>query len=223
LWGDWNYGRTADNDLHWHYIDTMSGQSGAPVYVYDGSSRYIISVHTYGDDGTYSNTATRLNQDKYDQIITWLNSDPIPSILPDLIDDGDSFSGFSPITVIPGVTTFNVYNNVRNIGMANSGSFNVSYYASKDANIYTSDYLIGSVSVQSISPSSTAHPSWSGIFPNSIPYGVYYVGWIIDSNHSVSESNENNNIAYKTGYTLLVAGTPLIYGKWLFLPLILKY
>ncbi|MBN2403228.1 MAG: hypothetical protein JXN64_12620, partial [Spirochaetes bacterium] len=38
----------------------------------------------------------------------------------------------------------------------------------------------------------------------TIPAGTYYVGWIIDSESTVSESNENNNTAYKTGYQLIV-------------------
>ncbi len=202
MWFDSDYGRTANEYNHWYYMDTYGGQSGSPVWRYDGSNRYILTVHAYGNDGSGSNHGTRLNQDKFDRIITWCNADTPPTDKADLIDDGQSYSGFSPTTLSPG-DSFHVWCDVRNVGTASSGGFYVSYYASTNTYISTSDYIIGTDYVSSISPFNYRDSDWSGTFP-SIPDGTYYVGWIIDSGEAVTEFDETNNVAYKDSYQLVV-------------------
>gem|GEM_PF-3311502 len=202
MWYDFDDGKTADEYNHWYYMDTYGGQSGSPVWRLEDSDRYILTIHAYGDDGSGSNHGTRLNQDKYDRIITWCNEDTPPTDKADLIDDGQAHSGFSPTNIAPG-QNFQVYCDVRNIGTTDSGGFYVLYYASTNNIISTSDYLIGSDYVSSISPFSWANSDWSGAFP-SIPAGTYYIGWIIDRYGYVSEFDETNNIAYKDSYQLVV-------------------
>ena len=206
MYFDADNGRTATEHNHWYYMDTAPGMSGSPVWVYytNPERRYILTVHAYGDDGSGSNHGTRLNQDKFDRIITWCNSDTPPTDYADLIDDGQAYSGFSPTMVEPGVTNFNVWCDVRNVGTASSGSFFVSYYASTNTIITEYDYLIGSDSVIPISPFDWEDSDWSGTFPSSVPDGKYYVGWIIDSGEEVTEFNESNNKAYKSSYQLIV-------------------
>ena len=58
--------------------------------------------------------------------------------------------------------------------------------------------------MSSISGGSYANCDWSGTFPSGVPAGDYYIGWIIDANGDVSETNESNNTAYKSGYQLTV-------------------
>ena len=99
-----------------------------------------------------STNGTRLNNDKFDRIITWIDSDTPPTDRADLIDDGDYYAGFSPTTVCPGSTSFHVWSDVRNVGTASSGGFSVAYYASTNTTITTSDRLIGTDYVSSISP-----------------------------------------------------------------------
>ncbi|MCK4312169.1 MAG: trypsin-like serine protease, partial [Candidatus Cloacimonetes bacterium] len=204
LYWDADNGRTATEHNHWYYMDTFGGQSGSPVWRYDGDSRYILTIHAYGDDGSSSNHGTRLNQDKFERIITWTESDTPPTDYADLIDDGQDWSGFSPTTVTAGVSNFNVWCDVRNIGTAASGGFYVSYYASTNTTINEYDYLIGTDYVYSISPFNWGDSEWSGTFPSSIPADTYYVGWIIDSGDDVQEFDENNNTAYKDSYQLTV-------------------
>ena len=204
MWFDGDNGRTASEYNHWYYMDTFGGQSGSPVWVYySEDERYILTVHTSGDDGSGSNHGTRLNQDKYDRIITWCNEDVPPTDKADLIDDGETWSGFSPTTIRTG-DWFEVWCDVRNVGTASSGGFYVSYYASTNTTITEYDYLIGTDYVSSISPFDWANSSWSNSFPSSIPNGAYYVGWIIDSESDVSEFDEGNNTAYKSSYVLIV-------------------
>jgi V8-like Glu-specific endopeptidase len=209
MWWDADYGRTANENNHWYYMDTQAGQSGSPVWVYytNPEERYILTIHAYGDDGSSSNHGTRLNNDKFDRIITWCNEDTPPTDYADLIDDGQLYSGFTPTSVQPGATVFDVWCDVRNIGTASSGGFYVSYYASTNDIISEYDYLIGTDYVSSISPFNWRDSEWNSAFPTGIPDGTYYVGWIIDSSEIVTEFDETNNVGYKDSYTLLIDGT----------------
>jgi V8-like Glu-specific endopeptidase len=202
----WDNGDSADEHNHWYWLDIYGGQSGSPVWVYYPSSgnRYILSVVAYEYlDPTLPNFGTRLNQDKFDRIITWCNEDTPPTDYADLTDDGDLWSGFTPTTVSPS-DGFHVWCDVRNVGTASSGGFYVSYYASTDTIITPSDYLIGTDYVPSISPFTYLDSDWTGVFPGSIPAGTYYAGWIIDSENDVTEFDETNNVAYKSSYQLVV-------------------
>ena len=191
----------------YYYMDTAGGQSGSPVWAYNFiDGRRIVAIHAYGSSSI--NSGTLLNQDKFDRIITWLDDDGSITDYADLIDDGQYYSGFSsdnpnPAEVRAG-EPFSVWNDVRNIGTEHSGSFTVSYYCSTNTTISTSDYLIGTCTVSSISPFSWDDSEWSLPFPSSIPPYVYYVGWIIDSYDDVTEFDEDNNITYCEDGTLTV-------------------
>jgi len=207
MWYDADNAHSTDEYNHWYYMDTYGGMSGGPVWRYVSSEdeRYILATHTCGTegcgiDGKGVNHGTRLNQDKFNALIYWCDNDTAPVDKADLVDDGDFYSGFSPTTISPGAD-FHVWSDVYNIGTASSGGFYVHYYASIDNVITTSDYLIGSAYVGSISPFAWNDSDWTGAFP-SIPSGSYYVGWIIDSTNVVSEFDEGNNIACKESYLL---------------------
>jgi hypothetical protein len=113
-------GRTANEHNHWYYMDTLGGNSGGPVWYFDGTNRFITTIHDYGDDGSGSNHGTRLNQDKYDRTTTWINSDTPPVDRPDVLDDGQVFMYASPSTAIRGVTQMSVGSDVRNVGTRSS-------------------------------------------------------------------------------------------------------
>ncbi len=134
--------------------------------------------------------------------------EPLGPPKPDLTDRGESYSTFTPTSVQPGVTRFDVWCDVENIGTEASGEFNVSYYASLDTTITESDFLLGNDTLSSIASEDYANSNWSGIFPIGIPDDTYYIGWIIDSTDDVNESNDNNNVFYETSYTLLVSSSP---------------
>jgi V8-like Glu-specific endopeptidase len=211
MYYDMDRGHSADEHNHWYRMDTFGGMSGSAVYRKVGDDRWILTVHTCGTGGCGIagkgvNHGTRLNSATFNSINTACRADTPPRDRPDLVDDGQSDSGFRPTTVTRGVTSFNVYCDVRNIGTAASGSFRVAYYASTDTTISTSDRLIGTDVVSSIAPFQARDSSWTGTFPASIPNGRYWVGWIIDSGRTVSEFDETNNIARKTAYQLTVTG-----------------
>ena len=137
-----------------------------------------------------------------------------PLALADLFDDGESgrfFISSAPIpTAIPyGVqTSFTVGTDIRNGGTTNAGTFRVNFYASTDTTISFSDYLIGGWTCGPITAGNYVNCDMTIIFPSDIPAGIYWIGWIIDNFNQVSESNESNNTAYKTGYQLTVEPPP---------------
>lgn len=113
----------------------------------------------------------------------------------DLRDRGPAYSGMTETTVEPGVTAFSVFCDIENRGLKEAESSNVSFYASLDTNITTSDYYLGYDALLPLSNGTYVDTSWAGIFPN-IPEGLYYIGWIIDVGSDVDEGHEENNKAY---------------------------
>ncbi len=205
-WYDSDLGASATEYKHYYYMDTYGCQSGAPVWRYVDPSRWIMTVHAYGAGGTPpTNSGTRLNQDKYDRLISWLGDDVSspPTDKPDLIDDGPAYSGFTPTSAYPG-WSFSAWSDIRNVGTANSSGFWVSYYASTNTIISTADRLLGSVWVSGVNAFSWADANWNGNLPANIAPGSYYIGWIIDSTGTNSEFDETNNIAYEASPTLTV-------------------
>ncbi len=105
MYFDSDAGSTSTDNKHWYWADTAGGMSGGPVWRYVNPNRYIMTVHAYGADAS-GNSGTRLNQNKYDMINTWLGLDTPPTDLADLVDDGNAYSGFSPSTVTRDVTGY---------------------------------------------------------------------------------------------------------------------
>ncbi len=171
-----------------------------PFTLADGAY-YIGMIVSYANDPDTSNNKG------YDSTPITVGGDP------DLYDDGDTWNGFSPTTVAAG-DSFSAWCDVRNGGTAAAGGFYVDFYASTNTIISTSDDLIGRVYVSGCNAGTYVNADLSiPSFP-SIPNGTYYVGWIIDADNDVSESNEANNTAYEPGYQLVVnniVGDPDLY------------
>ena len=203
---------SVNDHKHWYRMDTGRGMSGGPVWRLENGNRYILTIHTNGIDSKGVNSGVRLNGDKYDRIIEWMNEDRPPTDRPDLIDDGQEHVAFSPRSLAMG-SSITIKNDVRNVGTAKSGSFYVSYYASKDRNITPNDYLIGEKKVSSINPFVWKESKWSGKLPNNIPPGTYYIGWIIDRRNTVREFGENNNRGFKIGYKLTIKPVTPVNAK----------
>jgi V8-like Glu-specific endopeptidase len=50
-------------------IDTVGGQSGAPVYIKRNGQRYVVGIHNYG--AATGNSATRVTQPVYQRLLGW--------------------------------------------------------------------------------------------------------------------------------------------------------
>jgi V8-like Glu-specific endopeptidase len=184
-------------------LDVIGGQSGSPMWRYDGTNRYVNVVITH-ENSDY-NSGTRMTQQKFNDVGAWMAADAAPPTLADLVDYdawfSTSFNFFSPSPIRPGESLL-VQPYVQNNGFA-TGGYWVDVYASTNTTISTSDYLVGFVWV-----SSTGSYYWSGAGANhafpTIPAGNYYVGWLIDSFNYVSEYDESNNVGIITSNLLAV-------------------
>ena len=208
MWASGETGRGANEYNHYYELDTFNGMSGAPVWRYVSGSRYILTVHAYGQGGEpYPNYGTRLNTDKFNRIFTWLGEDTAPTDKPDMEDRGAAWRSATAGPLTAGVDSFTVSHDVRNIGTTSTGGYYVHYYASTNSYISTSDYYIGYDYISSTSALSYSDASWTGTFP-SIPEGDYYIGWIIDKDDNVDEFDENNNKAYISTKRTVVGPPP---------------
>lgn len=81
-----------------------------------------------------------------------------------------------------------------------SGPFTVGLYLSQDTNITTGDDLLASVNVNSaVNPGDTfgdGAPGRAVTIPGGTAEGTWYVGIIVDSANSVTETNDSNNVAW---------------------------
>ncbi|MFW9972983.1 MAG: CARDB domain-containing protein [Candidatus Odinarchaeota archaeon] len=206
----WCYesGEYANEYNHWYWLDTAGGQSGSPIWIYNGVTRYILSVHAYGSIGSNGNYGTRINQVKFDCINNWLTADSTAANKPDLSIESNIHAGFNTTLVGAGLTDFKIWSTVRNIGTIQSNSFSISYYASTDTTISETDYLIGIDELSPLSPTDSVESQWVGTFPINISSGEYFIGWIIDVNNQIDEFNENNNMNYIWNEKVQVDATP---------------
>jgi len=212
-------GDRADEYNHWYWIDTAGGQSGSPVWRYDGINHYVLTIHAHSYMfGSDTNFGTRLNSVKYDQLNTWLiNDSSTPPYDKAELLEGDAQSGFSTANVVSGQTNFEISCDVKNSGTATASSFRVSFYASEDLIISPSDYLIGTKDIADLQPFNTANADWNGVFPSFVPEGSYYIGLIIDSENSTDELNENNNDVIISYTSIEVRGPASIFDLILLL------
>ena len=205
----WCYenGRIATENNHWYYLDTEGGMSGSPVWFNNGTNQFILSVHTCGDDGSGSNHGTTINQNKLYAINNWIFAEETSIDKPDLASGTNDFASFNTTIVGAGITYFKTWCEVHNVGTNPSGSFTISYYASNDTIFSEEDYLLGIEPLSSISPTKYKSSSWSGIFPENMPSGRYFIGRILDINNDIDEFNEGNNINYISPTKILVDAT----------------
>jgi len=200
-------GYHADEYNHFYYLDIGNGQSGSPVWIYDGTYCYILSVVAYIWIGLGLNYGTRINWNKLDCINNWITTDETLIDKPDLSSESNTFSSFTPTFGGAGLTNFEVSCKIINVGSSTPNPFTVSYYASNDTTFSNEDYLIGTDVISTLSPTESTDSHWSGVLPNDIPSGSYYIGWIIDVNNDIDEFNENNNWLFIWDYKLQIDAT----------------
>ncbi|NES24938.1 MAG: hypothetical protein F6K41_40030, partial [Symploca sp. SIO3E6] len=117
----------------------------------------------------------------------------VNSAKPDLIIQNQSAAS----SVTAG-STLNITYSLKNQGTANASGNYTKFYLSTDATYSANDIELGSDEISSISAGSTLNRSKSLSISSSITAGNYYLLWKADANGSITESNESNNVAYKT-------------------------
>jgi glutamyl endopeptidase len=69
LWGMARKIKTVNDKTLVYDIDSMGGQSGAPVYIKRNGQRYVIGIHNYG--ASSGNSATRITPAVYARLDSW--------------------------------------------------------------------------------------------------------------------------------------------------------
>jgi len=123
----------------------------------------------------------------------------------DLRDGGVHYSSIAPPDVVAGRPgqSLVVRAAIEAVGERDPDPICVSFYASVDTLISKSDYYLGQISV-GLSMNSWTVVTLQCQFPENIPPGTYYVGWIIDPDNVNHETNEANNVAFHNSSLLTV-------------------
>lgn len=91
-------------------------------------------------------------------------------------------------------TNVTINTSIENNGTVAANSSTLAYYLSTNTIISTSDYLIGTDLVGFLNPSSFGSETITvDVASMGIPLGTYYIGYLIDYQNVVTESNENDN------------------------------
>ncbi len=116
---------------------------------------------------------------------------PPPAPKPDL-----SLSGLSAPDLTPGFSSgFDVGLQVANLAV--SGSYTIGIYLSSDNTISADDYQFPSLSEQNTAVGNFARNS-TLLLPDNFPLGNYYLILKVDAGDAIAESDEGNNVIYKS-------------------------
>lgn len=168
------------------YIDrTGIAASGAHDYNSSGvvpgnlpdGSYYIGAILTLSD----ADSANNVNYDP--NPVTVRSVPPADLALQSVDAPSGTFTPNQSITI---------NNQTQNVGGETSSSYRLTFYASTNATITTSDYALFFVDRQALAPGATHSFATTGSLPGSLPAGAYYIGAIL----SVTDANSVNNTNY---------------------------
>ena len=135
------------------------------------------------------------------------------ALAPNLFSD-ISGSSFTPTSIAAG-EVFDVTTFIHNVGGGECATgFDVTFYASTNTTISEFDRPIATVRVPAIAPGSGRFAPYLGPFPDTVPPGTYYVGWIVDSAGAnvigeIGEWDETDNTGSITAYLLEVVDSQI--------------
>ena len=211
---EFDFYRKYETEATWDYLKryySPDGSSWTLSYSWDGNS------NGWGHQTvTLNNFSTYYWKFIFDSDIS--NNNYQGAYLDDMQITGDASGGDPNLTEDGGSSTLSVSGtNVNmNVGIINNGntsagSSELGYYISSNTNITTSDWLIGTDYVSSLSAGSSTSESINVDVNNvtpTIPPGTYYCGFIIDHLDQVAESNENDNNFYWSSPQVMIGGDP---------------
>ena len=186
---------------HEYWMITTSGQSGGPVWKQDSfgnGNRHILSVISGGfDDSTEPNVGTRITDNRYDDIGSWITeTDNLVTVdnRPELADSGSDSRNYYPDSIAVGEDTLNIEQKVVNKGPEEAGCFDVTFYLATDPQIASTYNRLGDSTICSLSPAEEMTAEWNGIVPVDVSSGEYVVVSSIDQDDAVSEYDEYPNV-----------------------------
>jgi hypothetical protein len=125
----------------------------------------------------------------------WVYNCPSPCRV-DLAPYEPSNQGLSPSSIRAGQTLNLRFGVVNNGTEAVAPGWRIRYFASRDTDIQQADgdYLLYETTADfGIEPGQQLALLEAFEFPNTVPAGQYYIGWVFDPLNEICESNENNN------------------------------
>lgn len=138
-------------------------------------------------------------------------------LIADLKDAGPGTYNVSSMTVSPN-ESWSIIVGVRNLRGGDATPYKVRFYASTDPVITATDRLIGTYQTPANHPGGAVANVGLNLedFPATIPYGQYYLGWIIDGDDEVGEWDDrgsDNTVLYSTGIKLNVVKAQLPFDS----------
>ncbi len=170
-----------------HAIDIAPGSSGGALYRADAYGQPWIGGVNAWTTGP-ENGGPRLNQARVDQILHWLEEDPVPTDRPDLYD-----SGHGAALALQGELRVELV--VNNGGTAEAGPFALGFYLSQDDQLDEDDLLLGLEELEGLPALSHVEGTVSIPLPETVEAGEYTLVWSLDDGDEVPESDESNNLA----------------------------
>jgi len=169
------------------------GDSGGPAFL---SSGKVAGINSF-NSGSESPPGSGLGLGKYGTDSGVTRVDAVASFI-------DSVCGFTNLTTgvdisIPqlaklggsiAISTITVNN-----GFRSAPSFNVKYFLSNDLTLDSSDIPLGTVGIAALAARTQVSVPLTALVPN-VTQGQYYVGWQIDSDGTVFESDSSDNIYF---------------------------
>lgn len=114
-----------------------------------------------------------------------------------------------PASVVHG-STATVSATVANTGLFTADNVRVGFFLSSDAAISTSDTFLGSATIATIAPGTSAPVSLITPITSALPVGNWYIGAIVDDTGMIAESNESNNALAGNQVEIKPAGLDLM-------------
>ncbi|MEM9540783.1 MAG: CARDB domain-containing protein [Cyanobacteria bacterium P01_E01_bin.42] len=91
-----------------------------------------------------------------------------------------------------------VVSQVQNIGSGIAGMSNVNYYLSDDISLSSDDIYLGDDEINTLASGKSGYGFQRITIPDDVSVGQKYILFQADANNLIAESNEYNNIAYKS-------------------------
>lgn len=168
-------------------INSNSSNSGTTSFTVP--STLANGSYTVGMIVDSASTVTESNETNNSNQGANVDTDTLTLSAPDLV--GTSFAVTQ--TAANSGDSINVSYNIQNSGSASAAASTVSFYISSDSTVDTSDTLLGTAAVPTLTSNSSNSGSQIFTIPSTLATGSYTVGMIIDSAGVVSESSETNN------------------------------
>lgn len=171
-------------------INTSSPEDFTTTYsaTWGTGTKYVLFVADGSDLVTETNETNNVS---YVEIN--VSAPPVPG--KDLVITEAAVSTPTPGTVIYGETV-DLTAVVKNQGTDATASSQLTYYLSDDATLDGSDIVLGSSLVDGLTSNTTSPETFSFTYSDTYGSGTKYILFVADSDNTVGETDETNNISY---------------------------